>query len=80
MNKFRSLSFGLIGAGMLATPVVASEHYASHRHSDRRAIAEEMYRSGGQTFAVSPDGRAMAGRPSQETATSCDVGDNPFIC
>lgn len=80
MTTIKSLSAGLIAIAVLATPAMARENYAAHRHF-----------AGEANTSVSPFDRNIDGRvhiparrvgalPAPPDGENCDVGDNGFIC
>ena len=74
------LSAGLIVAAMLATPVMARDNAAGHRHLTEGATNAAAHHVEGHAGIYAPHVGALTATPADPRGYSCDVGDTVHMC
>jgi hypothetical protein len=75
MTKIKLLSAGLIATAMLATPVMAREHHAAHRHVATEANAS-VFPTDGRACIPAPRVGSFAGAPWGGNNVPCEPGSH----
>jgi hypothetical protein len=74
------LPAGLIVAAMLATPVMACDNAAAHRHLTEGATNAAAHYVEGHAGIYAPHVGALTATPADAQGYACDVGDTAHIC